>query len=315
VIDRRIPVRALNYLWHRAEWPPIEILAGPCDVVHAAHPLLIPAKRAAQVVTIHDLFFLSHPERTRAEVRRDYAELAAKHARRADAVITPSDHTRQLIVEKLGVPFERIHLCPPGAPTWSSLGKVPNVPSDGCILFIGTLEPRKNVGTLLDAYARLAGSGRSVPRLVLAGASTPDASEWLNRIERPPLKDLVSYVGYVRDDQRERLFAGARALVMPSLDEGFGLPVLEAMSAGVPVIASDGGALPEVVSTGGTIVGATDVAGWVTAIERVASDREWAAAQGRAGLDRAKQFTWGAAAKAVREAYIAARTRRDARGA
>src|SRR5688572_19788566 len=70
VIDRRIPVRVLNYLWHRAEWPPIETVAGRCDVVHAPHPLLIPSRHAAQVVTIHDLFFLAEPERTRAEIRR-----------------------------------------------------------------------------------------------------------------------------------------------------------------------------------------------------------------------------------------------------
>ena len=80
VVDSRIPVRALNYLWHRAEWPPIETLAGTVDVAHSAHPLLLPARRAAQIVTIHDLFFLGHPERTRAEIRRDYPALAADHA-------------------------------------------------------------------------------------------------------------------------------------------------------------------------------------------------------------------------------------------
>ena len=71
VIDRRIPVRVLNFLWHRAEWPPVEAFAGAIDVAHAAHPLMIPSRRAARVVTIHDLDFLSHPERTRAEIRRD----------------------------------------------------------------------------------------------------------------------------------------------------------------------------------------------------------------------------------------------------
>src|SRR5215212_1981735 len=80
VVDRRIPVRLLNYLWHRLEWPPIEMLAGPFDVVHAAHPLIIPARGAAQVVTIHDLFFLSNPEQTHAEIRRDYRALAGAHA-------------------------------------------------------------------------------------------------------------------------------------------------------------------------------------------------------------------------------------------
>src|ERR1043165_9491709 len=85
VVDARVPVRVLNALWHRLEWPPVEWLAGSYDVVHAAHPLLIPTA-AAQVVTIHDLFFLSQPDQTRAEIRRDYPALAPAHARRAHAV-------------------------------------------------------------------------------------------------------------------------------------------------------------------------------------------------------------------------------------
>ena len=87
VVDRRIPVSVLNYLWHRREWPPVERLAGRMDVVHAAHPLLIPSRHAAQIVTIHDLFFLDHPARVRDEIRRDYPQLAPDHARRADAII------------------------------------------------------------------------------------------------------------------------------------------------------------------------------------------------------------------------------------
>ena len=110
VIDRHVPVTVLNYLWHRREWPPVEWLAGSFDVVHAAHPLLIPTRRAAQVVTIHDLFFMTAPERTRAEIRRDYPELAPLHARRADAVVTPSAYTRQLLAQ-LGIAPERIMGC------------------------------------------------------------------------------------------------------------------------------------------------------------------------------------------------------------
>ena len=155
VVDRRVPVSLLNYLWHRLGWPPVEDLAGDTDVVHAAHPLLIPARRAAQVVTIHDLFFLLHPGGTRAEIRRDYAMLSPLHAPRADAVITSSTHTKQLIHEHLGVAPHCIYVCPPGAPTWRTLGRAPNVPEDGYILFLGSLEPRKNVGALLDAYEAL----------------------------------------------------------------------------------------------------------------------------------------------------------------
>jgi Glycosyltransferase Family 4 len=120
VVDRRVPVGLLNYLWHRLEWPPIELLAGPVDVVHGQHPLLVPARDAAQVITIHDLFFLSAPERTRAEIRRDYGALAPSHARRADAIVVSSAYTAGLVKEKLGVAADRIHVCPAGAPRWTA---------------------------------------------------------------------------------------------------------------------------------------------------------------------------------------------------
>jgi glycosyltransferase involved in cell wall biosynthesis len=313
VIDRRVPVAVLNYLWHRTGWPPVETLAGPSDVVHAAHPLLIPARRGAQVVTIHDLFFLDHPERMRNEIRRDYPRLVGDHARRADAVITSSRHTQTLLTERLGVTPDRIHCCPPGAPVWQGLGRSPNVPSNGYILFLGTLEPRKNVGVLLDAFTQLARHTAHAPRLVLAGGATPDAAEWLDRMSHDPLKRHVEYVGYVASEDRERLLAGARALVLPSLDEGFGLPALEAMSAGVPVLASNRGSLPEVVDTGGILLDPTDADAWASAIERVMRDAEWATEQGRSGLERAKAFTWHGTAVRLRQAYVDAVARRGRR--
>ena len=90
VVDARVPVRLLNAAWHRAGWPPVERFAGPIDVAHSMHPLLMPARCAARVVTVHDLDFLDHPERARAEIRRDYPSLTPEHARRADAVIAVS---------------------------------------------------------------------------------------------------------------------------------------------------------------------------------------------------------------------------------
>ena len=311
VVDRRIPVGLLNYLWHRREWPPIEMLAGPVDVVHAAHPLLIPARRAAQVVTFHDLFFLTHPEQTHGEIRRDYAALAADHARRAHAIVTPSQYTKDLVVRELAVPAERVNVCPFGAPSWSQLGHAPNTPRDGYFLFVGTLLARKNVGTLLEAYAALRRRLPSAPRLVLAGGATPDAEPWLARLTSEPLRGHVEHLGYVAGHDRERLYAGARALLMPSLDEGFGVPALEAMSAGVPVIASNRGSLPEVVGDGGTLLDPADVDGFAAAMERNVREESWAAAQGLAGLARAKRFTWDATTRRLRQAYLDASARRN----
>jgi glycosyltransferase involved in cell wall biosynthesis len=306
VIDRRIPVRILNYLWHRLEWPPAEMLAGDVDITHSAHPLLMPARNAAQIVTIHDLFFLSHTQDTGAEIRRDYPVLAASHARRAHAVITSTQHGRSQIIERLGVAGERIYVCPPGAPMWRTLGRQPNVPSDGCILFVGTLEPRKNVGALLDAYERLLERRREAPRLVLAGRGTAAASKWLARIHSAPLSGHVTHMGYVDEEAREDLYRSARVLLMPSLDEGFGLPALEAMSAGVPVVVSSRGSLPEVVQDAGAQVDPSDIDALAAALERAVFDRSWAMHAAQAGLDRARSFTWTESARTLHRAYTEA---------
>jgi glycosyltransferase involved in cell wall biosynthesis len=314
VVDRRVPVRVLNLLWHRLAWPPVEALAGPVDVVHAAHPLLIPSRHAARVVTVHDLYFLDHPERTSAEIRRDYPALTGRHARAAEAVVTPSRYTKDLVVARLGVPPDRVYACPFGAPVWRTLGRQPNTPPDGYFLFVGTLVARKNVPTLLDAYERVLASMPDAPRLVVAGGSTAESEPWMRRMRGAPLAGRLEHAGYVSEEDRERLYAGARALVMPSLDEGFGVPALEAMAAGVPVIASNRGALPEVVGAGGTLLEPQDVEGFARAMLRVAQDGQWAAAQGMAGLARAASFTWQDTARRLREAYLDAVARRAAEG-
>jgi glycosyltransferase involved in cell wall biosynthesis len=313
VVDRRVPVRALNYAWHRLEWPPVEWLAGAVDVAHAAHPLLIPARRAAQVITIHDLFFLSDPAATSAEIRRDYAPLAAVHARRADAIVTSTEYGRDLVVSELGAAADRVYVCPPGAPTWHQLGRAPRAIDDGEILFVGTLEPRKNVGALLDAYALLRQRRPAAPPLVLAGRATPHAETWLHRIGEPPLAGHVRHLGYVPAAEREALYARARVLVLPSLNEGFGLTALEAMSAGVPLIASNRGSLPEVTGGAGVLVDPTDVRGIASALERLVADDDAALRVAQAGLSRAAQFTWARAAATLRRAYVEAVTRRQAR--
>lgn len=310
VVDRRIPVRLLNLLWHRAEWPPIETVAGQFDIVHSPHPLRIPSRSAAQVVTIHDLFFLDEPEGTTAEVRRDYPALAATHAKLAHAVVTPSEHVKKLVCARFGIAPERVYVCGSGAPVWRELGRLPNVPSDGYLLFVGTLEPRKNLGVLLDAYESLLASRPHVPDLLIVGRPTTAAQAWLDRIAAAPLAGKVRVTGYVKDSERERIYAGARALVLPSLDEGFGLPALEAMSAGVPVIVSDRGALPEVVGAGGVLVDATHPDRLAAALEPVLFDdpvaRQWA----QAGLERARAFSWAASIGTLRRAHLDAVERR-----
>ncbi len=307
VIDRRVPVRVLNFAWHNLEWPSIERLTGRSfDVAHSLHPLLMPARRAAQVVTVHDLDFLAHPERTRAEIRRDYPAFAAAHVRRADHVLVNSRFTAAEVERTFGVARDRITVCSPGAPPWQPR---PVEREGQHLLFLGTLEPRKNVDALLEAYAALLSRRPDAPALVLGGRATEAAAPWLARLNEPPLAGRVRAIGYVPPDERRPLYESAVLLVIPSFHEGFGLPALEAMTAGVPVVAAARGALPEVVGDAGLLVEPRADA-LADAMDRLLGDRNLARTLAARGVARARAFTWRAAALAAREAYALAVERR-----
>jgi glycosyltransferase involved in cell wall biosynthesis len=319
IIDRRIPVRGLTWAWHQLGWPPIELLAGEVDVVHAQTPLLIPARRAAQVITIHDLDFLHHPERFDAEMRRDFPRLVRDHARRADHLVVSSHYAAREVVQHLEVPPEKVSVCSPGAPDWAfaiARERSDMTSSSGLgrhVLFVGTLEARKNIGVLLDAYARLRERDRDAPPLVLAGRARADVARALQRIDEAPLAGHVSMRGYVSDAERRVLYREARLLVLPSLEEGFGLPVLEAMACGVPVVVSNRGALPEVVSDAASPIDPTQpdqLADEMARLLQPAIAREAIAR----GLAQAARFSWAACAVAARDAYKSALAQRERRG-
>jgi glycosyltransferase involved in cell wall biosynthesis len=301
VTNRRVPVRVLNRLWHRLEWPPVEVLVrGPFDVAHSPHPLMLPTRTAARVITIHDLDFLEHPERSQSEVKRDYPKLVRQHAHRADHIVVISAHTAGEVHQRLDVPLVNITVCRAGAPEWTPR---PALPEQGPILFVGTLEPRKNLAGLLDGYERLLLSGERVPDLVLAGRATPAAQPWLARASRPPLQGRVHHLGYVSDVQRRELYEQARLLVLPSFNEGFGLPILEAMTMGVPVVASTRGAIPEVLGDAGLMVEPDDPDALAAAMARLLFDRPAAQRAASSGIRRSLTFKWTASAQALRNAY------------
>jgi glycosyltransferase involved in cell wall biosynthesis len=309
-VDARVPVRVLNHAWHRFGWPPCEWLAGQADVVHSMHPLHIPSRSAAQVITIHDLYFLDHPAGTQAEIRRDYAALARRHARDADGVIVVSDYTRHEVIERLGVDPGRISVCLAGAPAWPRRAE-PAV--RGPILFVGTLEPRKNLPGLLKAYARLVGEWPEAPDLVVAGRLAVPVVSMLPAAEAGRLGSRVHFAGYVSEDEKRRLYHEALMLVVPSFDEGFGHPALEAMTLGLPVVASRRGALPEVLGDAGRYVDPDDSASIADGMRTVAHDADLRARMADDGVRRAAAFRWGPSAERVIEAYRDAIGRRSAR--
>ena len=287
-VDARVPVSLLNLAWHRLEWPPVEWFGGPVDIAQSMHPLLLPARTGLQFITIHDLYFLDQPGQTSAEIRRDYPALAGHHARRAAGVIAPSLYTKRKIQDRLGVPPDRVIVCSPGAPQWTPREE-PARP--GPILFVGTVEPRKNVPGLLRAYAALVRDDPSAPDLVLAGRapSGPGANPTIDGVS---IEERVQRLGYVDEPTRLALYRAASMLVLPSFDEGFGLPALEAMTLGVPVVAASRGSLPEVLGGAGILVDPDDHAAMAAAMRTVLRDPAERRRMTAAGLVRARAYSW-----------------------
>jgi glycosyltransferase involved in cell wall biosynthesis len=179
------------------------------------------------------------------------------------------------------------------------------------VLFVGTLEPRKNFGALLDAYALLRSRRPDAPPLRVAGRHTPAAQEWVTRASAPPFADHVEFLGYVADDKRRALFEGASVLVMPSWHEGFGLPVLEAMTLGVPVIASNRGALPELVGTDGLLVEPDAPETIANALLRVLDSSAEADERARRAMHRVSLWSWDRTAENVWQLYRRLRPQRS----
>jgi len=299
LVDRRIPVRGLNAAWNRFGWPPLDRLVDrSLDLVHSPTPLLIPCKRGRRVVTLHDLFFLKHPDLVEGETRRDFVTLVRDHVKRADGVICVSEYTASEARRLLDVPDDKIAVTPHGVDPAFREEPPPSSVDDmlrrlrlprGGILYVGSAEKRKNLVPLVMAYMALA-RRRRLPPLVLAGPG----SDWAQGGSR--VGPQIFATGYLERADVRSLMAASAALVLPSLEEGFGLPVVEAMAAGLPVVCSRGSALAEVAGDAASLVDPHDTNGLLHAVERVLEDRPLAAELRRRGLERSRAFEWSTTA-------------------
>ncbi len=281
-------------LWHRLRRPVVRV---PGDLVHAPSLAVPPPGRRPLVVTVHDVAFLRHPDSLTGRGVAFHRRGLALTRREAAAVVVPSRFVAGELAAE-GVDPERVHVVHHGvdAPPFGRAHRVED--ARPYLLFVGTVEPRKGIDVLVEAYRALRPRHPDL-RLVVAGAAgwgePPDLSH-----------HGVVPLGGVDDATLDALYRGAVATVLPSRYEGFGMPLLEAMARGCPVIATDSSSLPEVVADAGLLVPVGDVDALAGAIERVLDDMELRWALGDAGRARAARFTWSASAAGHRAAYEAA---------
>ncbi|ULA64050.1 MAG: putative Phosphatidylinositol N-acetylglucosaminyltransferase [Nitrospira sp.] len=287
------------------------------DVVHSPS-FIMPYLRgmARHVLTVHDMTSFSHPQ-CHIALRRSalYRRMVLVSLNRADVVVAPSQATRQAILEFLpNLDPDRIHVTVPGigeefrpCDPASVRGVVARLAlPDPYILYVGTLEPRKNIPVLVEAYRRLVEAGAIKERLVLAGKLGWGYEALLEQIQAPALRGKVHLAGYVSQQDLPALYAGARLFVYPSLHEGFGFPPLEAMACGVPVISTRSSSLTENLEAAAELVAPDDVVGLADAMRRLLSDDRLRAKRQSEGLEQARQYRWDQTARATVKSYQAA---------
>ena len=252
------------------------------------------------VSTFHDLFVLTG-DYSSVEFRRRFGEQARRAAGESDLIITVSEFTAGEVGRLLGVERARLRVIPHGVrlPVFDPAGGGA-ASAENIILHVGAIQRRKNVARLVEAFEQVGPEWR----LVLAGSFGFGAGEILRQIENSPCRDRISVLGYVPEKKLAELYARARIFAFPSLDEGFGMPVLEAMAWGVPVVTSNRSALPEVCGDAAWQVDPADVEALGAALRRLAGDEDLRRILRERGKARAAAFSWKTAIEKTWAVYL-----------
>lgn len=283
----------------------------PQHIYHSPN-FYLPPKVDNCVATFHDLSVFTWPECHPAERVRFMQKELSLTLKCAKVLITDSEFTRTELAEYFNYPLTKIvtaRLASSGAFYPRDVQQINqvlasfNLSAGQYTLFTGSIEPRKNLKTLLDSYEQLPVTLRRNYPLVVSGFKGWNSETLHARFEQAEREGWLRYLGYTRSDDLPLLFAGARTFIFPSLYEGFGLPVLEAMASGVPVVCSDSSSLPEVVGECALMNDPLDVDGFTSSIRRSLEDITWREAAIASGLARTKLFSWQRCAQETINAY------------
>jgi glycosyltransferase involved in cell wall biosynthesis len=283
--------RPLRWAWKRWDHPALEWWTGSVDVVHGTNFVVPPTRRAAEVVTVHDLTPMRFPELAHAATLA-YEPLIRRALDRGALVHTPSAFVAAEVADHFGVGRDRVHPVAEGIPDLRDVKPDDQVTGGApYVLTIGTVEPRKDHPTLVRAFDAVAAAEPDL-RLVIAGPDGWGAAALADAMAAVGHRDRVVRLGYVDDEARAGLLKGATVFAFPSVYEGFGLPPLEAMRAGVPVVATDAGSLPEVLGDAALLVPVGDVDALAAALASAVGDAAVRARLVEAGRARAARYSW-----------------------
>ncbi|MBD2112310.1 MULTISPECIES: glycosyltransferase family 4 protein [Cyanophyceae] len=306
-----LPVRLLNLLAQAPKNPilgQLEHRFGQPDVYHGTNYAVYPCRYSQRVMTIYDLSFLRYPEYVTAVVRT-YSQRVRQCLDWTDLVVTISESSKRDIVELLGVPPELVWVTPlasryaDDAQASSDVVKAVDLGDRPYILFVSTLEPRKNVVRLIQAFDRLKTQHQIDHQLVLVGQKGWQFEPIFEAIAASPWRHHIRHLDYLSDAEVAYCYQNADVFAYPSLYEGFGLPVLEAMTLGCPVVTANTSSLPEVAGDAALLIDPTSVEDLAEALERVVGDRPLRQTMIAKGYQQAAQFSWTRTAKSTLAAY------------
>jgi glycosyltransferase involved in cell wall biosynthesis len=308
----RIPLQLTEYFFSRIHLP-IELLVGKVDIFHGTDFDLPGQLRGKSVITVHDLMYLHYPEVLKKEWVEHYKRNLKWSLNRADMIISVSNFVKKDIIDNFNVSRDKVRVVHNGISEKFSLPKESNrdyiMKKYGIdhpyILFVGTLEPKKNLCRLVEAFGSFIKTTRKRFSLVLAGGEgyLNYKEKIENTVHRLSLDNEVIFTGYIKDEDLPGLYKCSELFVFPSIFEGFGIPPLEAMASGIPVVASNAASLPEVVGDAGILVDPLNTDALSDAISSALLDSDLRNGLIQKGLERAGLFSWASTARKTLDLY------------
>lgn len=310
---RWIPASVYNHLERLIPFPYRFVFKEKTDITQFFNYTIPLGVKGKRMTIVHDMAYRAYPDTVAQKTKRWLEGHLEQYCRRADIIITVSEFSKSEIVKYLAVPSEKIHVVYNGVDLdhyreIDDTQQIENVKqkygiTGDYLLYLGTLEPRKNLESLLTAYMCLKKEQKVIPRLVLAGKKGWLYDSIFEKVKEYGVQESVIFPGYIAAEDTPFLLSGALLFVFPSLYEGFGIPPLEAMACGTPVLTSNTSSLPEVVGDAAILADPLDIQGLKNSMSELINHPELRQMLKEKGKKRAQQFSWSASAEKLLNIY------------